>query len=166
MKSAFIYFFILLILSSSVSCKNKKDKLFTSLSHKRTGINFINSIKDNESFNVIDYVYLYDGTGVAVGDVNNDSLPDIFFNGNLSRSKLYLNKGNFRFEDITEKAGIRCGDTWNTGVTMIDINNDGFLYIYVCSSTDSRPEHRKNLLFINNGKLQIRKKERTLTSDF
>jgi hypothetical protein len=133
-----------------MSCNRDKGKLFTSLSHKRTGIDFRNWIKETETFNVIDYIYLYEGAGVAVGDINNDELPDIYFTGNLTSSKLYLNKGNFRFENITDKANVAGGDSWNTGVTMADINGDGFLDIYVCSSTDARPEHRKNLLFINN----------------
>ena len=153
MKLTLLYFIILLILSSSVSCKRNKVKLFTSLSHKRTGIELKNLIKDSETFNVLDYGYLYNGGGVAVGDINNDGLPDIFFSGNLVKSKLYLNKGNFRFEDITDKANVAGGGTWNTVVTMVDINGDGFLDIYVCCSTDGRAEHRKNLLFINNGNL-------------
>lgn len=153
MKSNYLKFIILLIFISLMSCSRKKEKLFTSLSHKRTGIEFKNVIQDSETFNVLDYGYLYNGGGVSLGDVNNDGLPDIFFSGNLIKSKLYLNKGNFGFEDITDKAGVTCGGSWNTGVTMVDINGDGFLDIYVCSSTDGRPEHRKNLLFINNGDL-------------
>jgi|WetSurMetagenome_2_1015567.scaffolds.fasta_scaffold00925_8 enediyne biosynthesis protein E4 len=153
MKSKHFSFIILLFSIGFISCNRDKEKLFTSLSHKRTGIEFKNLIKDTETFNVLDYGYLYNGGGVSAGDVNNDGLPDIFFSGNLIKSKLYLNKGNFRFEDITDKAGVDCGGTWNTGVTMVDINGDGFLDIYVCSSTDGREEHRKNLLFINNGNL-------------
>jgi enediyne biosynthesis protein E4 len=153
MKNNSICFNILLILVSLISCIRDKDKLFTSLPHGRTGIDFKNWIKESETFNVLEYGYLYNGAGVAVGDVNNDGLPDIFFSGNFAPSRLYLNKGNFRFEDITEKSGASCKNNWNTGVTMADINGDGFLDIYVCSSTDSRPERRKNLLFINNGNL-------------
>jgi hypothetical protein len=141
-----------LILIGFISCNRGKDKLFTSLPHGRTGIDFRNSIKESETLNMVDYIYLYDGAGVAVGDINNDGLPDIYFSGNFVKSKLYLNKGNFRFEDITDKAKA-AGNTWNTGVTMADINGDGFLDIYVCSSTDSRPERRNNMLFVNNGDL-------------
>jgi hypothetical protein len=153
MKRTLISLIILFIYFGFISCNRNKSKLFISLSHKRTGIDFRNLIKDSEKLNILDYGYFYNGGGVATGDINNDGLPDIFFSGNMVKSKLYLNKGNFRFEDITDKAEVICGGTWNTGVTMADINGDGFLDIYVCSSTDSRPEHRKNLLFINNGDL-------------
>jgi hypothetical protein len=137
-------------LTSFNHCKNK---LFDSLSHKRTGIDFRNWIMETETFNVLEYGYLYNGAGVALGDINNDGLADIFFSGNFAPSKLYLNKGNFRFEDITDKAFTAESGAWNTGVTMADINGDRLLDIYVCSSTDSRAERRKNLLFINNGNL-------------
>jgi enediyne biosynthesis protein E4 len=155
MKRIYSCFIMVLIVMGFVSCDRNKGKLFTLLPHRRTGIDFINWIRESESFNMIEYVWIYDGAGVAVGDVNNDGLPDIFFSGNFAPSKLYLNKGNFRFEDITEKSGASCGGTWNNGVTMADINGDGFLDIYVCSSTDSRPERRKNLLFINNRDLSF-----------
>ena len=153
MKRTFHYLVIILILFGSVSCHSKKGKLFTSLSHKRTGIDFRNWVKESEQFNVLDYSYLYNGAGVAVGDINNDGLPDIYFASNLTKNRLYLNKGNFRFEDITDKAGVGGPGTWSNGVTMADINGDGFLDIYVCTSTDGRSEYRKNLLFINNGNL-------------
>ena len=153
MKLTLLYFIILLILSSSVSCKRNKEKLFTSLSHRRTGIDFRNWVKESETFNVLDYSYLYNGAGVAIGDINNDGLPDIYFSSNLTKNRLYLNKGNFKFEDITDKAGVGGPCTLSNGVTMADINGDGFLDIYVCTSTDGRPQYRKNLLFINNGDL-------------
>jgi enediyne biosynthesis protein E4 len=153
MKRIPICFIIALIMFFSPSCKHDKGKLFTSLSHRRTGIDFRNLIRDSETFNVLDYAYFYNGGGVAVGDINNDGLPDIFFSGNLTKSRLYLNKGNFRFKDITDKAYIICGGRWNTGVTMADVNGDGFLDIYVCSAAGHSPEQRKNLLFINNGNL-------------
>jgi enediyne biosynthesis protein E4 len=146
-------FVLLMILIGITSCNRHKEKLFTSLSHNRTGINFRNWVKEDEKFNVLEYAYLYNGAGVAVGDVNNDGLTDIYFASNLSDNKLYLNKGNFRFEDITNKAGVAGLGLWSNGVTMADINGDGFLDIYVCSSTDGRPQYRKNLLFMNNGDL-------------
>jgi len=135
------------------SCKTEKGRLFTSLSHRRTGIDFKNLVKDSEEFNVLDYAYFYNGGGVAVGDLNHDGLPEIFFGGNLSGNKLYLNKGNLRFEDITDIAGVNCGDRWNTGVTMADINGDGFLDIYVCNAASDSPDKRRNQLFINDGNL-------------
>ncbi|MBK8881555.1 MAG: VCBS repeat-containing protein [Bacteroidales bacterium] len=125
--------------------------MFTSLSHTRTGIDFKNWVKESESFNVLDYGYLYNGAGVAVGDINNDGLEDIYFASNLTKNRLYINKGNFRFRDITDKAGVAGPGTWSTGVSMADINGDGFLDIYVCTSTDGRAQYRKNLLYINNG---------------
>jgi hypothetical protein len=142
-----------LILIGLISCNRDNSKLFTSLSHKRTGIDFRNWVKESETFNVLDYGYLYNGAGVAVGDVNNDGLSDIYFSSNLTKNRLYLNKGNFRFEDITDKAGVGGPGTWSTGVTMADINGDGFLDLYVCTSTDGRPKYRKNLLYINNRNL-------------
>ena len=153
MKRTFFYPIIILILFGSVSCQSNKDKLFTSLSYKRTGIDFKNLIRDSEGFSILDYGYLYNGGGVSIGDINNDNLPDIYFCGNFTPSKLYLNKGDLKFKDITDKAGAGSMGTWNTGATMADINGDGFLDIYVCSSTDGRSERRKNLLFINNGDL-------------
>jgi len=146
-------FIILLTMLTLASCNGDNNKLFTSLSYKRTGIDFRNWITETEKFNVIDYGYLYNGAGVAAGDINNDGLPDLYFSGNMAKSRLFLNKGHFRFEDITEKAGFKGAGTWNTGVTMADINGDGFLDIYVCASTDGRPDFRKNLLYINNGNL-------------
>ena len=140
------------------SCDGDKGKLLTAIKPVRTGIDFVNWIKENDEFNVLDYGYLYNGAGVGIGDINNDGLPDIYFSGNFAMSRLYINKGNFRFEDITEKAGVQGGSTWNTGVCMVDINNDGYLDIYVCSSTDGRPQNRKNLLFINNGDLTFKEK--------
>ncbi len=147
---------ILFIFYSLCSCHPHKNKLFTSLPPKHTGIKFRNWVKENESFNVLDYGYLYNGAGVGIGDINNDNLPDIFFSGNFAPARLYLNKGNFRFKDITDKSGVTGGNKWNTGVNMADINGDGFLDIYICCSTDGRYDYRRNLLYINNGDLTFR----------
>src|SRR5207302_10009588 len=125
--------------------------LFRLIGPDKTGFTFANTIATTGSVNVQTDVYLYNGGGVAVGDIDNDGLPDIFFAGNMVSSRLYLNKGNMRFEDITESAGVKT-DRWATGATMVDINNDGYLDIYVSVSGPpwSRGESRANLLFINN----------------
>src|SRR5229473_2805567 len=126
--------------------------LFKLLTPDQTGVTFANTITTNDSVNVQTDVYLYNGAGVAIGDINNDGLPDIFLTGNMVSSRLYLNKGNMRFEDITASAGVKTS-CWATGATMVDINNDGYLDIYVsCSGPEwSKGKDRANLLFINNG---------------
>src|SRR6266699_2742104 len=126
--------------------------LFRLLSQAQTGVTFANTITTSDSVNVQTNVYLYNGAGVAVGDIDNDGLPDIFFAGNMVSSRLYLNKGNMRSQDITQSAGVMT-NRWATGVTMVDINNDGYLDIYVSVSGPpwSKPEERANQLFINNG---------------
>ena len=134
-------------------CTGKRDRpIFKLLSPDETGVTFANTITTSDSLNVQTDVYVYNGAGVGVGDIDNDGLPDIFFAGNMVSSRLYLNKGHMRFDDITEKAGVKT-NRWATGVTMVDINNDGYLDIYVSVSGPewSTAEQRKNLLFINNG---------------
>ena len=136
-----------------VSCNSHRvnNTLFTLLSSQETGIDFSNDLSWNEEFNPYTYRNFFNGGGVAIGDVNNDGLPDIFFCSNQHSNKLYLNKGNLKFEDITEKAGIKSEGVWSTGVTMADINGDGLLDIYVCKSGDTKGKKRSNELFINNG---------------
>ncbi len=133
-------------------CTDDRDRpLFKLLSPDKTGVTFANTIRTDDSVNVMTDPYVYNGAGVAVGDIDNDGLPDLFFSGNMVSSRLYRNKGKMQFEDITTSAGV--GTTrWATGVTMVDINNDGFLDIYVSVSGPawSKPEDRANLLFINN----------------
>src|SRR3989454_12103665 len=126
--------------------------LFQLLSSGQTGITFANTITTSDSFNIQNNVYIYNGAGVAAGDIDNDGLPDLFFSGNMVSSRLYLNKGNMRFEDITERAGVKT-DRWATGATMVDINDDGYLDIYVSvsGSEGSQGKDRANLLFLNNG---------------
>src|SRR5881296_4407055 len=126
--------------------------LFTLLTPDQTGVTFANTITTNDSVNVQSDPYVYNGAGVAVGDIDNDGLPDLFFTGNMVSSSLYLNKGNMRFEDITASAGVNT-NRWATGATMVDINNDGYLDIYVSvsGSEGSKGKDRANLLFINNG---------------
>lgn len=142
----------LMLLGGAASCDQRHERpVFELLSAEQTGITFANTITTNDSLNVQTNVYVYNGAGVAVGDIDNDGLPDIFFAGNMVSSRLYLNKGQMRFEDITRTAGVGT-KTWATGATMVDINNDGYLDIYVSVSgaPGSTPSERRNLLFINN----------------
>jgi enediyne biosynthesis protein E4 len=127
--------------------------LFQKLDSVTTGIDFVNEVIDGEKFNILTYRNFYNGGGVAIGDINNDSLPDLYFTANQKKNKLYLNRGNFFFEDITDKAGVGGKMAWSTGVTMADVNADGLLDIYVCNSGDVDGGLRENELFINNGDL-------------
>ncbi len=124
---------------------------FTLLPPDSTGVTFVNEIVEDDGFNVLEYEYFYNGGGVAVGDVNGDGLPDLYFTANMRPDALYLNRGGFRFEDVTEAAGIRAEPTWTTGVTMADVNGDGHLDIYVCRSGRVGEERRRNALYLNNG---------------
>ena len=146
-----LLFSLILILS----CNNPKleesssSALFEKISSERTGISFINQVPESDSLNQFTYHYLFNGAGVGIGDINNDGLNDIYFSGNSTTSKLFLNKGDFKFEDITEKAGVGTKH-WMTGVSMVDVNNDGWLDIYVCASGPSKnKEDKRNKLFLN-----------------
>jgi hypothetical protein len=144
---------LLLSLAFLMSCSSQTGTpLFRHVSPSHTGVTFANTITTNDSVNVQNDVYIYNGGGVAVGDIDNDGLPDLFFTGNMVSSRLYLNKRNLRFEDITQVAGVTT-TRWATGVAMVDINDDGFLDIYVCVSgpAGSKGEDRANLLFLNQG---------------
>jgi hypothetical protein len=140
----------LCLLSACKHEKSKPDALFSLLDSETTGIGFSNDIQQTDSMNILEYMYFYNGAGVGLGDINNDGLTDVFFSGNMVPSRLYLNKGNFQFEDVTEKAGINKGG-WCTGVSMVDINADGLLDIYVSRAGSKNPAERANLLFINKG---------------
>ena len=149
-KSLPFYLLITTLIGLS-SCSNQtgEGQLFTLLSSNETGIKFKNTLRESEEFNVMKYGYFYNGGGVAVGDINNDGLADIYLSGNLVASKLYLNKGDWQFEDITETAGVAAAGLWNTGAAMADVNGDGWLDIYVCRSAAASAERRYILLFIN-----------------
>lgn len=147
--SRYCIFFLCIVLYGS--CKPANNKLFTEVSSSHSNINFKNEIKEDENYNILTYEYLYNGGGVAVGDINNDGLPDLMFTGNMTPDKLYVNKGDFKFEDITDKAGVAGRNKWKTGVVMADVNGDGLLDIYVCYSGPGTDAERSNELYINNG---------------
>ena len=144
--------------SSDTSHDPEVKQIFYLLDPEQTGVDFINEVTDDDSFNILTYRNYYNGGGVAIGDINNDSLPDLYFTSNQQKNRLYVNKGNFVFEDITDKAGIGGTMVWSTGVTMADVNGDGWLDIYVCNSGDVDGGHKKNELFINNGNLTFTEK--------
>ena len=147
-------FLPIVLLALSVACgTDRRDRQrFELLEPSRTGVTFANTITTSDSFNVQTDVYIYNGAGVAIGDVDNDGFPDVFFAGNMVSSRLYLNKQHMRFDDITDRAGVRT-NRWATGAAMVDINDDGYLDIYVSVSGPpwSSARERANLLFINNG---------------
>ncbi len=129
-----------------------KSKAFTDVT-EQSGISFRNDLTITERLNPYTYRNFYNGAGVAVGDINNDGLLDIYLSGNQVGNKLYLNTGDFKFKDITDQAGVACKGVWSTGVTFADVNGDGLLDLYVCKSGDPDVDHRNNELFINNGNL-------------
>ncbi|WP_080238988.1 VCBS repeat-containing protein [Spirosoma rigui] len=135
----------------SASCQLGKDPLFSLLPASETGITFSNRIVNNDSTNIIDVEYIYNGGGVALGDFNNDGRTDIFFTGNQVANRLYLNKGDFKFTDITQTAGVGGGGKWCSGVALVDINNDGWLDIYVGATLNKTASQRQNMLFVNQG---------------
>jgi hypothetical protein len=151
-------FFILLFTNCSKNNSENKDTLFTKLDSSATGINFVNEVKNGADMNIFKYRNFYNGGGVAIGDINNDGLADVYFTSNLGTNKLYLNKGNFKFEDISKKAGVEGSESWSTGVVMADINGDGLLDIYVCNAGNPKNGNRKSELFINNGNLTFSEK--------
>lgn len=142
---------ILIVLSIFFSSCGRKERLFVALPSSTTGIEFENRPLEKKGFGILYYLYYYNGGGVAAGDINNDGLCDLYFTANsLGQNKLYLNKGNFKFEDITEKAGVKGNSDWCSGVTMADVNGDGFLDIYVSAVAKHHGLVGHNELFINN----------------
>lgn len=131
-------------------CSTRVERNSVFVLKDNTGIDFKNNLLESDSFNIIQYLYYYNGAGVAAGDLNNDGLPDLYFSANESENKLYLNQGNFSFKDITSSAGVAGGGHWSTGVAMADVNADGWLDIYVCRLGGYKGKNGRNLLFINN----------------
>ena len=148
LKVLYLPSFILFLFWFSIT--KGQSSLFSLLPSSKTGITFRNPIIENEQINILTYEYFHNGGGVAIGDVNNDGLADIYFTGNLAPNRLYLNQGDLMFKDATEPAGVGGSRGWNTGVNMVDINNDGWLDLYVCLSGNVPPEVRANQLYINN----------------
>ena len=149
LKEQYIAIFTLLVVF--VGCNTKSNQQFEMVAPSNSGLQFNNVLKDTTDQNILDYLYFYNGGGVAIGDINNDNLPDVFFTSNQNPNKLFLNKGNLQFEDISDKAGIGGSSTWNTGVSMADVNGDGFLDIYVCAVVGTNGFMGYNELFINQG---------------
>jgi len=143
----------------STNCSDSESKLnddpeiqtlFKKVPASKSGLTFANQIKPDYDFNILEYNYFYNGGGVATADFNNDGLPDLFFSGNMVSSAFYLNKGNLQFEEVTQISGLET-NTWISGVSVVDINGDGLLDIYLCASGYANPEKRKNLLFVQQG---------------
>lgn len=161
-KGAHILLSLFLLVSLCLSCTsdNKQSNdiidgntLFTLMPKDSTHVDFSNDIKNQSDFNIFKYRNFYNGGGVAIGDVNNDGLSDIYLTANMGKNKLYINKGNFTFEDISKSAGVEGNKPWSTGVTMADINADGLLDIYVSNAGNLKDNSHDNDLYINNGDL-------------
>ena len=160
-------FLSLLSAALLLSCGNGLEEPATlfSLKGESTGIHFENKLEYTEDFNPYTYRNFYNGGGVALADVNNDGLLDVYLTGNIVANKLFLNKGDWQFEDITEKAGVACQEVWSTGATFADINGDGWLDLYVCKSGKPGGANRNNELFINNGDLTFTEKSQEFGLD-
>lgn len=157
--------FICLMAYVGLSSQREKPSGFELLPAKSTGISFDNKLKEDQANNILRYEYFYNGGGVAVGDINNDGLEDIFFTGNMTENKLYLNQGNFKFRDISGAAGVKGKNAWTTGVSMADVNGDGLLDIYVCYSGKGNLDSRRNELYINQGDLTFKEEARAYGLD-
>ncbi|MEO1049021.1 MAG: VCBS repeat-containing protein [Bacteroidota bacterium] len=157
---------VLLLAVGACNSTNNEGELFTLMESSATNINFTNQLSESPYFNIIEYIYYNNGGGVATGDINNDGLVDVYFTSNEGENKLYLNKGDLKFEDISESAGVTGTGDWSTGVTMADVNADGLLDIYVCQLGGYKGIRGKNQLFINNGDLTFTDKALQYGLDF
>ena len=151
-RKVFLYILLCSTALPAAAQKQAPAAMFTLMTEKQTGVSFLNTIREDDSLNVMQYEYLYNGAGVGVGDFNNDGWPDLFFSGNTTPGKLFLNKGNGQFTDISQAAGVAGNGTWGTGVSIADVNGDGLTDIYVCHSGKyADPAKLSNELFINQG---------------
>lgn len=159
---------IFALVSTLLSCQKENDdiKLFEKVESKTSNVTFKNQLKESKDFGILDYLYFYNGGGVASGDINNDGLTDLYFVSNQGENKLYLNKGGLKFEDITKKSGIEGHADWQTGVTMADVNGDGFLDIYVCAVSNYKGLKGANELYINNKNGTFSEKAKEYGLDF
>ncbi len=166
MRLNFFLPLLIIVFFSFYSCGKRKDTTLFELKES-TGIDFFNRVKYTKDFNIFTYRNFYNGGGVAIGDINNDGLADVFFTANMGSNKLYLNKGSWRFDDISENAGFSTKDDWSTGVAMVDINADGWLDIYVCNAGYINGKKPVCQLFINNHDLTFKEsaKEYGLTNE-
>lgn len=160
--SILVFIFIL----ASCNSKDESNSLFSILNSDKTGIGFENTLSLTEEFNPYTFKSFYNGGGVALGDVNNDDLIDVFFSGNQVDNKLYINRGNLNFEDVTNGSKLACSGAWSSGATFVDINHDGYLDVYICKSGDPKTPHRNNQMFINNGNLTFVDKSKEYGLDF
>ncbi|HMH23215.1 MAG TPA: VCBS repeat-containing protein [Puia sp.] len=143
--------FLFIFLTVALLACHKKNRLFEKITSSHSGISFSNKITEDETINPLNVVNIYNGGGVGIGDFNGDGLPDIYFGGNMVPCRLYLNRGDFKFEDITEKAGVGGFGRWARGISVIDINNDGLMDIYVCNTISRDSLQRRNILYVNQG---------------
>lgn len=144
------YIFLAVIVTA---CQETHEPLLQPINVQQAGIDFENTVTESDDLNILDYLYFYNGGGVAAGDINGDGLPDLFFSGNQVKNRLYLNEGDLKFRDITEEAGVAGNSSWNTGTVMGDVNGDGLLDIYVCAVVGLKGFRGYNELYINNGDL-------------
>ncbi len=165
-KTAKIFYIIVLAFVSCSTPTTEPDYLFKEVPVEKSQITFKNTLKEDANHSIINYIYYYNGGGVAAGDINNDGLDDLFFVSNTGKNKLYLNKGNLNFEDISSKANIEGKASWSTGVSMVDINQDGLLDIYVCAVSGLLDFEGHNELYINNGDGTFSEKAKEFGLDF
>ena len=152
--------------NSNIGESSEIDLKFIALDSEVTGVTFNNELKSKNDLNIIEYLYYYNGGGVALGDINNDGLDDIFFSGNEVNDQLYLNQGNMVFKNISKSSGIANQNNWSTGASMADVNNDGFIDIYVSTVSDYKNLKGHNRLYINNGDLTFTESSKKIGLDF